>query len=191
MSKAKLNLAFEREIRYVFLDITNTVQIMRSIIFCATTAFLASLLLSGCGGSVSSGSAPSPGGRNIYGTLTLAGPGSAITGTTFIARTRLGISGFGVGATSWYSINSAAGITYPYLSLSITQDNTGNVTGIIINHVTSENTASGAWLKRSPTASEVAVSAAAVTFTNLNVPGHVSLPTPTLTVNGTFRFQPE
>ena len=163
---------------------------MRSIIFCATTAFLASVLLSGCGGSGSSGSAPSQGGGNIYGTLTLADSGSAITGKTFTARTRLGLSGAGIGATQWYSINLAAGTTYPYIVLIIFQDSAG-VTGIDINHMISETTASGEWANVSLAASAVAVSVTAVTFTNLDVPGHVSLPTPTLTVNGTLRFQPE
>lgn len=164
---------------------------MRSIIFCATTAFLASVLLSGCAGSDSSDSAPSPNGGNIYGTLTLAGSGSAVTGTTFTARTLLGLSQSGMGATQWYSIDLAAGTTYPYIVLIIFQDSAGNVTGIDINHVNSESTASGEWAALSLPASEVAVTVTAVTFTNLVVPGYGSSPATSLTVNGTLRFQPE
>ena len=160
---------------------------MRSIILCATTAFLASVLLLGCAGSDSSDPAPSPSGGTIYGTLTLAGSGSAVTGTTFTARTRLGISG----ATQWYSIDSAAGITYPYIVLITIQDSAGNVTAIDINHLINETTASGEWAKLSLSASEASATVTAVTFTNLVVPGYGSSPTTSLTVNGTLRFQPE
>ena len=164
---------------------------MRSIIFCATTVFLASVLLSGCGGSDTSSSAPSPSGGNIYGTLTLAGSGSAVTGTTFTARSRLGLAQSGMGTTQWYSIDLAAATTYPSIVLIIFQDSAGNVTGIDINHMISESTASGEWASLSLSASDVAVTVTAVTFTNLVVPGYGSSPATSLTVNGTLRFQPE
>jgi hypothetical protein len=93
--------------------------------------------------------------------------------------------------TQWYSIDLAAGVTYPYIVLIIFQDGAGTVTGIDINNMTSETTASGEWAKLSLSASEVAATVTAVSFTNLVVPGYGSAPTTSLTLNGTLRFQPE
>jgi hypothetical protein len=161
---------------------------MKSIISVVTAVVLASALLSGCGGSGSDSSDSLPSGT--YGTLTLAGSGSAVTGTTFTARTRLGISQSGMTVSQWYSIDLSAGTTYPYLVLIILQDTAGNVTAIDINQMTSETTASGEWAKGALTANEVSSTATAVTFTNLVVPGYGSSPTTSLTLNGSLRFQP-
>jgi len=80
---------------------------MRSIVPAIVSAFLAisaSSLLSGCGGSGSSDPASSTGptpGSPAYGTLTPSGTGTAVTGTTFNAYSRLAISGSGTIVTQW------------------------------------------------------------------------------------------
>ena len=150
----------------------------------------ASSLLSGCGGSGSPGSTPSPGGGPAYGALTLSGDGATATGTTFNALSRLAIAGSGITTTQWYNIDINAGITYPYVMLGIVQDSVGAITGVTISRMTSESTASDQWVTPSaPSTTEASATATTVTFTNLAVPGYAAVPTTTsLTLNGTLNF---
>jgi hypothetical protein len=166
---------------------------MKDIVSTIVSVFLfisASSLLSGCGGSGSPGSTPPPGGGATYGTLALTGTGTAVTGTTFNAYSRLAITSSGITVTQWYNIDLTAGTTYPYVVLIVTQDSLGAVTGVTISNMISAGTASDQWVIASaPSTSEASTTATTVTFTNLVVPGYASASTTTsLTLNGTLQF---
>lgn len=163
-------------------------------IFVSVFLFIsAPALLSGCGGSGSSGPAPSSGttpGAPAYGALTLAGTGTTVAGTSFSALSRLTI-GNGVNTvTQWYNIDLNAGKTYPYVVLIVTQDSAGAVTNVTISNMINATTGSGEWTTSStPLASEASVTATTVTFTNLVVPGYAAASTTSsLTLNGTLKF---
>jgi hypothetical protein len=163
---------------------------MKDIASAIVSVFLfisASALLSGCGGSGSPGSTPAPGGA-AYGTLALTGTGTAATGTTFNAYSRLAIAGSGVTVTQWYNIDLAAGATYPYIVLIIVQDSVGAITGVTISRMISASTASDQWVTPSaPLTTEASATATTVTFTNLVVPGYAAASTTTsLTLNGSL-----
>lgn len=171
---------------------------MKDIVSTIVSVFLfisAASLLSGCGGSGSSGSTSTTGtttggGGATYGALTLTDTGTAVTGTTFNAHSRLAITSSGITVTQWYNIDLAAGTTYPYVVLIVTQDSLGTVTGVTISNMISTGTASDQWVTApAPATSEVSTTATTVTFTNLVVPGYAAASTTTsLTLNGSLQF---
>lgn len=161
---------------------------MKTVPSFSISAFLtvSFLLLAGCGGGGGGGDSPTPtpgGPSATYGSLTLSGTGTNVTGTTFNGVSRIGPTTM----SQWYNVNISPSVTYPYVVLIVAIDNTG-ATMVDVNHMISSTQASGEWSVLAAPPGTVVATSTSVTFTNLNLSGYGSSPTTALTLNGTLTF---
>lgn len=157
----------------------------------ASSLTLALCWLPGCGGG-GGGDAPAPGGATgssaNYGSLSLSGSGTAVSGVTFHARSKLAISGAGFTTTSWYGIDLRGPLVYPFIVVVVIQDSTGAVVGVDLNYMTSETDAAGEWANLEIPAGQATATSTGVSFSNVVAPSYGPEAPTSLTLNGTLNF---
>lgn len=155
---------------------------------------VATALLPACGGGGDGGDGGSPTvttpvgsivTSGAFGTVTLSGTGTSITGTSVAMRSRVTASSPQVSLTLWQDAPVTSPPTYPAVAVSLGQSD-GDVT-VNVTYFASPQSIPGFWVTFDPPPGSVLITSTGVTFVNLVVADE-GVSNTSLTLNGTLSF---